>query len=56
MTQEERDKVVELLVDKWVGKKHREESKEAWRKQCEQFTDEGLLIAIFNSSLTTPDN
>jgi len=46
MTQEERDKVVELLVDKWIGKTSN--TKEGWREYCEQFTDEDLLIALLN--------
>ena len=54
MTQKERDKVVELLAAKWIGKTGN--TKQAWRKQSEQFTDEDLLIALFKPSLTTPDN
>ena len=48
MTQEERDKVIEMLVDKWIGKTGN--TKEAWRKHSEQFTDEDLLKALFKSS------
>lgn len=48
MTQEERDKVVELLVAKWINKTGN--TKEAWRKQSELFTDEDLLKSLFKSS------
>lgn len=62
MTQEERDKVIEMLVSNWEHSTPTTATKAFWVNFYNSYTDEDLLEELLNpynraiSSLTTTDN
>jgi hypothetical protein len=60
MTQEERDKVIEMLVSNWKHSTSTTATKAFWVNFYNSYTDEDLLEELLNPynrrRLTTPDN